>query len=497
MQAENGQTRIGTGPGLPGPLGVYIGLVTVVGMAWLAYLVAGVDFSPSTVGEMALFIVLLVAAGSFPLPVAPRVRADVTTAVLFSSALLFEPGVAALAAAVGIVTYTALGRFWGEKLRLPWYKYPFNAGQIALVVGLTAVAFEALSSGDGVLTPAVAAASMYMVNTVLVSVVVRLQVGVNPLTVWWTGTRESGLAEISLLAFGFLGALVYNESAWTVVALFIPVAIIYLAFSRQAKTNRQLEEALKELEALQGRIVSTAKLAPIGALSLDLAHQIKNPLAIMLGRLEGLQEREEEGPARRHLDSAMGAGLRIKELTNTFASIGQQKWVELDVCESLDEAFGMAGLRNRKRIETRREYEERVLKVNGNPVLIRKAFSNIFSNSMEAVEDGGQIEVSATRVNGSVVVRISDDGVGIAQEKMARLFEPFRTTKPNGNGLGLFTTRHIMEMHNGTVAVDSTEGRGTMVTVTMTTGGAAGAHSPEEDDLSARNALTVSGWLAD
>ena len=455
--------------GLPQGLPAYIGLVTLVGMAWLAYLVAGVDFGVSTVGDIALFVVLIVVAGSFPLPVAPRVKADVTTAVLFASALLLEPGAAALSGVVGILIYTVLLRFWGDKLRLPWYKYPFNAGQIALVVGLTAVAFEALSSGEGVLTPAVAAAaaSMYMVNTVLVSVVVRLQVGMNPLTVWWTGTRENGPAEVSLLAFGFLGALVYNESAWTVVALFIPVAIIYVAFSRQAKTNRQLEEALKELEALQGRIMSTAKLASIGTLSLDLAHQIKNPLAIMLGRLEGLQEREEEGPARKHLDSAMGAGLRIKELTNTFASIGQQKWVELDVCESLDEAFGMAGLRNRKRIETRREYEERVLKVNGNPVLIREAFSNIFSNSMEAVEDGGQIEVSATRVNGSVVVRISDDGVGIAQEKMARLFEPFRTTKPNGHGLGLFAAKHILEMHEGSVEVDSVEGQGTTVTLSL------------------------------
>ena len=103
--------------------------------------------------------------------------------------------------------------------------------------------------------------------------------------------------------------------------------------------------------------------------------------------------------------------------------------------------------------------------MNGNPVLIREAFSNIFSNSMEAVEDGGQIEVSATRVNGSVVVRISDDGVGIAQEKMARLFEPFRTTKPNG--LGLFAAKHILEMHEGSVEVDSVEGQGTTVTLSL------------------------------
>ena len=64
-------------------------------------------------------------------------------------------------------------------------------------------------------------------------------------------------------------------------------------------------------------------------------------------------------------------------------------------------------------------------------------------------------------------MRISDDGVGIAQEKMARLFEPFRTTKPNGHGLGLFAAKHILEMHEGSVEVDSVEGQGTTVTLSF------------------------------
>ena len=273
------------------------------------------------------------------------------------------------------------------------------------------------------------------------------------------------------MAFGFLGAVAYRENPWTVVALFIPVAVIYLAFSRLARTNHRLEQTLGDVRSLQGRIVSTSKLASIGAVSLDLTHQIKNPLTILLGRLEELQERMSNGNgAARHLDIAMDAGWRIQELTETFASMGRQKWVELDVCQVLDEALGIASLRNNRRVEIRRDIDEQVggLRVKGNPMLIREALSNLFSNSMEAIGENGRIDIGVSRADGpSVVARITDDGVGIPGERISQLFEPFHSTKPDGYGLGLFATRHIMEMHEGSVEIESVEGKGTCVTVSL------------------------------
>ena len=455
---------------LPRQLQLYITLIAVAGMGLMAYLATGVDWGLSTLVETGLFVFLIVVAGSFPLRVSPKVLADVTTAILFSAALILEPGAAALAGVIGITTYTLVNRRRGGELRLPWYKYPFNAGETALFVGATSLIFHGLTSGDGVINPAVvpAAAGLYLGNTALVSVAVSLQQGVNPLRVWWQGTRENGPAELSQLSFGFLGAVVYRESIWAVVALFIPVAMIYVAFSRLARANSMLEEALMKLESLQGRIVSTSKLASIGALSLDLAHQIKNPLAILIGRLEGLQERFVQGTQdRRHLDAAADAGWRIQQLTQTFTSIGQQRWLQLDARELLDEAFGMAGLHSHKMIEIRRDYGESQLKVKGNPVLIREVLTNIFSNAMEAVENGNLITIGVSRVNGSVVLSIADTGVGIPKTRMGHLFEPFQSTKPNGYGLGLFAAKHILEMHKGSLEIESEEGVGTWVTVKL------------------------------
>ena len=457
-------------PSLPKPLRAYIALVSLVGAAWVVYLLWRVELSSSALVETGFFFVLILAAGSFPLPVAPKVKSDVTTAVLFAAVLLLEPGMAALAAAAGVVTYTVLIRYWGDRLRLPWYKYPFNAGATALYVGAAAAVFDGLAPDGNLLTPAVAAAAAvgYALNTVLITGAVTLQMSMNPLRLWWMGNKENGLAEIGLQSFGFLGAVAYRESPWTVVALFIPVAVIYFAFSRLARTNTQLEDAMHRLEGLQGQIANNAKLASIGAISLDMAHQLKNPLAILLGRLETLQDRiSKESPVQTNVNTAMTAGWRIHELTQNFTSFGRRNPVEIDTEKLLTESFGMAGLRNRTKIRQRWECQDNLSKISGNPVLLREAMFNIFSNAMEAVNDDGVIHTEASQTNGSVVIRVSDDGVGIPQEVMEHLYEPFRSTKSDGSGLGIFATKHILEMHSGTVDIETEEGRGTSVTVTL------------------------------
>ena len=358
-------------------LTTYVALVGIAGAALLAYLAPGVDWQLSTLGETGLFILLIVAAGSFPLPVAPTTKADVTTAMLFSAILVLEPGAAALASTVGIAASHVLLRYHGERMRWPWYQYLFNASATALYVGAASLLFHALAPDHGLVTVAIApvAVVMYMANTAFITGAVSLQMGMNPLRFWWMGTKENGPAEVSLLAFGFLGAVAYHESPWTVVAMFIPVAIVYIAFSRLARTNGRLEEALSELEGLQGTLVSTSKLTSIGAISLDLAHQIKNPLAIMLGSLEGLESKLEEGSReRRRLDTAYRAGWRIQELTETFMSMGKQSGSLLNVGTVLNDALVMAGLPNNKKIVTRWDCPEDLPMIEGNSVLIREAF---------------------------------------------------------------------------------------------------------------------------
>ncbi len=456
---------------LPPSLRVYVALTAAGGAALFGYLQTGVDWSPVVIGEVIFFVFLTLVAGIFPLPVGQEVDADASTSVLFGAALLMEPGAAVLIAVAGTLGHTLVPRAWMKGSAPPWYKHPFNAGAAAIFVGLASVAAHSLSPQTGLITVAVAvaAAVMYMANTALVAGAASLQIRINPLRFWWIGTRENGAAELGLLAFGFLGAVVYRESPWTLLAVLVPVAVIYLAFSKLARANTQLEDAMHKLEALQGRIASSAKLASVGAISMDMAHQIKNPLAILLGRLETASETVAKGdPTRRQIDRAMDAGLRIKELTETFTSIGNRKQVYVDVVDALNEAHGMAKMRHPTKAETRWDYLDGLPNVLGNPVLLREALSNLFSNAMEAVPDDGLISARASQDNGSVIIHISDNGAGIPDEMTGHLFEPFHSTKRQGSGLGLFAARHILELHDGTIDISSDEELGgTRVTVTL------------------------------
>jgi signal transduction histidine kinase len=485
--------------GLPLTVNVYTGLVAAAGAMWLAFLITEETWSSRIIGDSCFFIFLIVITGSFPLPVAPRATADLSTAVLFCLALVLEPGIAVATAVSGkLLTHVILNQF-GDRLRLPGYKYPyykvpFNLGESAITTAVASVLFHSVGTSGDYLTPFIipAAAAMYLSNTTLITAVISLESKADPFKFWWTGTKGNGLAELGLLAFGFLGAVVYQQSPWAAAALIIPVAIFYFAFSRQAASNERLENALERVESLHGRILSTAKLASVGAISLDLAHQIKNPLAIVLGRLEGLQDVMAEGTReRRHVDIAQEAGWRIQELTQTFAYIGRQEWVPMNIRELLDESLGMAGLRTSKNIETRWSYSEDLPLIYGNPLLIREALSNFFGNALDAVEDGGQITISAAREQDEVAVRISDNGVGIPADQISRLFEPFHTTKPQGQGLGLFAAKHIMEMHQGTVDIQSSAGKGTTVVVKLPLAGKA---SPNGDgDLKDSNGTQPAG----
>ena len=475
---------------LPKPLQAYIALTAIVGGALLGYWVYGAAWDLATVGEAVLFFLLVVIAGSFPLPVASNVKTDVTTAVLFGAALVLEPGVAALTGALGIVTYTFF------RLHLPWYKYPFNAGATAIYVGLASVVFHALSTDEVVLTVAVvpAAVIMYGLNTALVTGAATLQMGGNPLRFWWMGTRENWPAELGLLAFGFLGAVVYRENPWTVVALFIPVAIIYIAFSRLAHTNTELEDAMKALKALQGRIANDAKLASVGALYLDMAHQIKNPLTFVIGRIEKVRSQAQEGSeAQRLLDIALKAAWHIQDSTENFLSVGQRGGVQIDVSTLLNDALGMAGILYPTKIETRLEQSEEGLSISGNPVLLRESLTNIFSNAIEATKENGLISVIVSLDEEVVLLRISDNGVGIPKEMMEHLFEPFQSTKPNGTGLGRFACKHILDMHNGSVEIENEEGQGTTVTVRIPAGPSQNGYRAEglqgDSDILTRGSL--------
>ena len=96
---------------------------------------------------------------------------------------------------------------------------------------------------------------------------------------------------------------------------------------------------------------------------------------------------------------------------------------------------------------------------------IKQVFFNITKNAMEAMPPGGRLKIKSLADDGSVYLLFADGGIGIKAEDLARLFEPYHTTKPGGHGLGLMIAQRIMREHGGQVGIESKEGVGTVVTL--------------------------------
>lgn len=449
-------------------LGLLIAVTFVSGFWLLRYLVGQVEWSFRLAVTTDVFAVLVMMAGLFPLPVGQRVKAGVTTAPLFLAAVVLPPGPAAVAAVVGSVGYNVGLRISKPSLYLSWYKYIFNTGETALSTGVASWLFHLLGGNLTSLAVVVPIASMYLLNTGLISLAAASQLRANPVGFWWQGTKENGLAEVSLFAFGYLGAVSYEKDPLILTALLIPVVIIYFAFSRLANANARLEDAFDKVKNLQGQLVQNAKLATVGALTLDLGHQVKNPLFIAIGRLESLQRRlPAEDANRAKVDEALQAAWRVNELTEAFLSVARQQWTKLDLILVLDEAVGMSTTSINKAVNVDRDFAVQSLPAQGHPILLREALSNLVNNAIEAVPAGGRVSVGIKASNGHARITIADDGPGISQAQMSRLFEPFNTSKHKGTGLGLFSAKHIVEMHHGTIQVQTKAGKGTRIEVVL------------------------------
>ena len=292
--------------------------------------------------------------------------------------------------------------------------------------------------------------------------------GWNPISIWVQGTRQNGFAEVAQLGFGLLGAAVYQQSPWGTLVLLLPLVVVYIALSRLAGARAAADVALEQVKTLQGQVQRTSRLASVGAISVNLSHQMKVPLGLLLGQLNDIYDRlDTESRVSSQVRIARDAGRRIDELAHNFITVPQQSPVPFDLRNSLDEALGVVEPRYSNNISIRWDFQDQLPEVEGNPVLMREALSNILSNAMEAMDDGGEVTVEAKQANGSVIASISDAGAGIPAEKLEHIFEPLHLHSIDQIESGLFAAKHILEMHHGNVDVQSVGGEGTRVTVTL------------------------------
>jgi two-component system, sporulation sensor kinase C len=214
---------------------------------------------------------------------------------------------------------------------------------------------------------------------------------------------------------------------------------------------------------LSEKSASTARLARA------LAHEVRNPLTNIHLALDQLQPELEDDDHKLFADIIRRNGQRINTLiTELLNSFRQQETSlqSISTHELLDEILVDATDRmNLKKINLVKEYgKEEILKLDVPKIKI--ALLNLIMNSIEAMQENvGELKISTYNVGNQSYIKIKDNGVGISEENINRLFEPYFTSKPNGMGLGLTATLSILQSHRATVEVESEEGKGSVFTV--------------------------------
>jgi len=225
----------------------------------------------------------------------------------------------------------------------------------------------------------------------------------------------------------------------------------------------------------------TERLAYVGALAGAMVHEIRNPLSTINMNLQMLDEawadlEGEKGRwARRRLEILQNEAKRLDDILKNFQKIAKGEDLSLEdhdlnaiVEETLDFFLPDARAKN---IVIRRGLSPDLPKVRVDAGLVKQALINMLKNSREAMPDGGEIIVRTSAAGEGVQLDIADTGAGIPEEKRARIFDPYFSTKKTGSGLGLATTKRIIEDFGGTICCQSEADKGTNFTIRIPASG--------------------------
>jgi signal transduction histidine kinase/CheY-like chemotaxis protein len=242
--------------------------------------------------------------------------------------------------------------------------------------------------------------------------------------------------------------------------------------------NSRLYEGVKqqmaELKQTQAQLVQSTKLAAIGELAANIAHEINNPLTTVLGFASFIAERlPADDPTREELGLIQEEASRARDIVRDLLQFSRRRDFmpePADVNTVLEQVVGMVRRQGALNTVTVTEtFHPDLPMVEMDVPRIKQVFLNIINNAVYAMKDGGSLTLRTEPAGDAVRIAFADTGPGIPPDILGRIFDPFFTTKPevSGTGLGLSVSLGIVQSHGGTIDVQSEMGRGTTFTITL------------------------------
>jgi signal transduction histidine kinase len=276
---------------------------------------------------------------------------------------------------------------------------------------------------------------------------------------------------------------------FTIISLIVAILLTFysiVTFNKENKAKKeasekanayrqQLELRIDELAALNLELIelrNIEKFAATGRISRTIAHEVRNPLTnINLATEQLRNEIAANEDADILFEMISRNSNRINQLISNLLDstrISELQYIKSSINDVLDSSLEFASDRvELKQIKVVKDYDKDIYPILVDQEKIKIAFLNIIVNAIEAMDDGGTLHLSTETRNNRCVTKITDTGKGMSKEDVARLFEPYFTTKEKGTGLGLTNTQNIILAHNGKIRVESELGKGTSFTISF------------------------------
>ncbi len=236
-----------------------------------------------------------------------------------------------------------------------------------------------------------------------------------------------------------------------------------------------ISKDISEQKMLRNKLLQTEKMAGFGTLASGIAHEINNPLAGILGMAEAIVDEDNLESikifSKDIINYTLEASAIVKELNNFSRSVANESVSTIDLAAIIESSLKIT--LHSFQISTKIDIESDLRQecwINANSGELQQVFTNLISNAIHAIEEkGGKLSLKCSCDGKFVKGVIADNGVGIKKKHMNQIYDPFFTTKPpgKGTGLGLYVIYNIVSKYDGSIDVESEEGKGASFTITF------------------------------
>jgi len=243
--------------------------------------------------------------------------------------------------------------------------------------------------------------------------------------------------------------------------------------AEMAGAFNRMTDMIRHNKEMEASLAQQGKMASLGVLSSGVAHEINNPLGVILGYAGYIEGKmAEDDPNYRYIHEIKRESKRCKKIVQdllSYARTPRPSLEPVDLNRLLSQIVDFAANHTDMRgVAITTEFAPALPQVMLDGDQMRQVAINLILNAGGAMPEGGRLTVKTEQLDAEHVrIAFTDSGCGIPQESIEKIFEPFYTTKERGTGLGLAITRQIIEHHHGEISIESTPGTGTTVRVTL------------------------------